>query len=213
MLKRVLSRLALWKRKREFKRNNTHNQAWLVMARDISCITIGNMTWGGIHILDYLPPASRECQIRIGSYCSIAGDVKFMRGGEHRTDRVSTFLFKNCFSLGEGENLKPSADISVGDDVWIGYGALILPGARIGQGAVIGAGSVVRGVVPPYGVYVGDRVVKYRFGPELIEELVKLDYNKLMPDMIREHLPCFYTDVDSGVVKTLLDNGMAKGQK
>lgn len=210
MIRRVLSRLSAWRRKREFKRNNTHNQTWLVTARDIFCITIGNMTWGGIQVLDYLPSDSQECQIKIGSYCSIAGDVKFMRGGEHRIDRVSTFLYKNCFSLGDGENLKKSADILVGDDVWIGYGALILPGANIGQGAVIGAGSVVRGVVPPYGVYVGDKVIKYRFERPLIEELLKLDYGKLTPEMIREQLSFFYTKVDSSVVNALLDQGLAK---
>lgn len=210
MLKRVMSKLLFRKDKREFKRKNTHNQTWLVKARNISCITVGNMTWGGIQVLDYLPRDSQQCQIRIGSYCSIADDVKFMRGGEHRTDRISTFLFKNCFSLGEGENLKRSADILVGDDVWIGYGALILPGANIGQGAVIGAGSVVRGVVPPYGVYVGDKVVKYRFEQPLIEQLLKLDYGKLTPELIKDQLPCFYTKVDSDTVRTLLEHGMAK---
>lgn len=210
MIKRISSVLAAWKRKREYKRQNAHNQTWLVAARDISCIRVGNMTWGGIHVLDYLPPDSRECQIRIGSYCSIAGEVKFMRGGEHRTDRISTFLFKNCFSLGEGENLKKSADILVGDDVWIGYGALILPGADIGQGAVIGAGSVVRGKVPPYGIYVGDKLVKYRFEKPLIEELMKLDYGKLTPETVAEQLPCFYTEVDSAVLQKLLDHGLEK---
>lgn len=210
MIKRVLSRLSAWKRKREFKRNNAHNQTWLVGARDISCITVGNMTWGGIQVLDYMPAGSKDCQIHIGSYCSIAGDVKFMRGGEHRIDRLSTFLFKNCFSLGDGENLKNSADILVGDDVWIGYGALILPGAKIGQGAVIGAGSVVRGTVPPYGVYVGDKVVKYRFEQDVIDALMKLDYGKLTPHMIRRELPCFYSKVDTDLVNRLLDCGMRR---
>ena len=41
------------------------------------------------------------------------------------------------------------ATITIGRDVWIGYGAVVLPGAEIGDGAIIGAGALVRGTVPP----------------------------------------------------------------
>ncbi len=41
-----------------------------------------------------------------------------------------------------------TADITVEDDVWIGYRAVLLPGARIGRGTVVGAGAVVAGALP-----------------------------------------------------------------
>lgn len=48
------------------------------------------------------------------------------------------------------------ADITIGRDVWIGYGAVILAGASIGQGAIIGAGAVVRGKVEPFAILAGN---------------------------------------------------------
>jgi acetyltransferase-like isoleucine patch superfamily enzyme len=55
-----------------------------------------------------------------------------------------------------------SSPISIGDDVWIGYGASILKGVTIGEGAIVGAGSVVTKDVPPYTVVVGNpaRIVR-----------------------------------------------------
>ena len=38
--------------------------------------------------------------------------------------------------------------ITLGNDVWIGYGCIVLPGVNIGGGAVIGAGSVVTKDIP-----------------------------------------------------------------
>lgn len=39
-----------------------------------------------------------------------------------------------------GTEIKP---VTIGDEVWIGYGAIILPGVNIGSHTIIGAGSVV----------------------------------------------------------------------
>ena len=45
--------------------------------------------------------------------------------------------------------------ITIEDDVWIGYGAKILAGVTVGKGAVIGAGAVVTKNVAPYAVVGG----------------------------------------------------------
>lgn len=47
----------------------------------------------------------------------------------------------------ELDNLKVEP-VTIGSDVWIGYGCIVLPGVSIGDGAVIGAGSVVTKDVP-----------------------------------------------------------------
>lgn len=47
------------------------------------------------------------------------------------------------------------ADISIGEDVWLGAGVIVLPGVKIGSHSVIGAGSVVSRDIPEYAVAVG----------------------------------------------------------
>ena len=46
--------------------------------------------------------------------------------------------------------------ISVGNNVFIGYDAIILPKTFIGDNCVIGAGAVVSGVIPPNSVLAGN---------------------------------------------------------
>lgn len=75
---------------------------------------------------------------------------------------------------------------------------MILSGVHIGQGAVVAAGAVVTKDVPPYAIVGGvpAKVIKYRFSPEVIEQLLKLDYSKLTDDMIRERIDELYTSLE-----------------
>jgi len=52
--------------------------------------------------------------------------------------------------------------ITVGDNVFLGYGAIVLPGVTIGENVVVGAGSIVSRDVPPNCVVAGvpARVIK-----------------------------------------------------
>lgn len=60
--------------------------------------------------------------------------------------------------------LQSKGAITVGDDVWLGYGVIVLSGVRIGHGAVVAAGSVVTNDVPDGTIAAGvpARVVKSR---------------------------------------------------
>jgi acetyltransferase-like isoleucine patch superfamily enzyme len=117
--------------------------------------------------------------LTIGNFCSLASDAKFLLGGEHHSEWVTTYpLFFEPLSRSGFRFSKTKGDIYVGNDVWIGSEACILSGVTIGDGAVIGARAIVTKDVPPYAIAAGNpaRVVKYRFDPEIIQKLLKIQW-------------------------------------
>ena len=62
-------------------------------------------------------------------------------------------------------------------------------GILIGQGAVVAAGAVVTKDVPPYSIVGGvpAKVLRYRFNQEIIEELLKLDFEQLDVAIVKAH--------------------------
>lgn len=162
---------------------------------DKSKILIGNGTYGEITVYQF----DNRCGfLRIGNYCSIAPEVTFLTGGEHSCNTISTYPFQSRLFHTYVDTLT-KGDICIDDDVWIGYGATILSGVHIGQGAVVAAGAVVAKDVPPYAVVSGvpAKVIKYRFGSELIEELLKVDYGKLDAVAIEKHTDELYQPLRS----------------
>lgn len=65
------------------------------------------------------------------------------------------------------EQAMDEADVTIGDDAWLGTRVIVLPGSRIGAGAIVGAGALVRGEIPPMAIAVGvpARVVGHRSLP------------------------------------------------
>lgn len=138
-------------------------------------VLIGKYTslWGpNIHVLSRINP------IVIGNFCSIARDVTIQEY-YHNHELVTTyFMGKNVFNeTWQQENIS-KGKIEIGSDVWIGTGAQILSGVKIGNGAVIGANSVVTKDVPDYAIVVGNpaKLIKYRFEPERIAELLEMKW-------------------------------------
>lgn len=162
--------------KRKWRKKNAHNftnaETFFVMDN----VTVGKYTYGPINVQHYYLPA----KLTIGNYCSIANEVEFLLGGNHSTKCISTYpfgprVYNNFYTTG----IPKKVDIVVEDDVWIGYGALILSGVTIGQGSIIGARSVVTKDIPPYSIYVGNKVIRKRFPDEIVEKLMTLDFNKV----------------------------------
>lgn len=136
----------------------------------------GKGTYGAPHEITY---NGIDGRLLVGRYCSIAVGVHVLLGGEHYTDRVTTYPFSMLMAAqlpaAQGIEGRPftKGDAVVGNDVWIGYGVGILSGVTIGDGAVIGAFSVVTKDVPPYAVMGGNpaRLLRLRVEPEAVSRL------------------------------------------
>lgn len=99
-------------------------------------ILVGDWSYGPLRIVTSSPNPS----LRIGRFCSIAEGVSFVTCDEHPLNHLSSFPFR-VRMLGESvPEATCKGGITLGDDVWIGYGATILDGVKIGRG-----GSSLRG--------------------------------------------------------------------
>ena len=192
MFNKTKLKIKLYIMRQKWKKKNRNNFTYPKHYCDISKIDIGDFTYGGIDAESF---GCTESHLTIGRFCSIAQNVRFILDGEHNYHKVSTYPFKVRL-LGEKAEALCRGPIEIGDDVWIGERAIILSGVSIGRGAVIGAGSIVRNDVPPYAIYVNDCVKKYRFSPDIIEQLLKIDYSKLNKDNINLLTKELYEDVN-----------------
>ena len=119
----------------------------------------------------------------IGKFCMIASDVKFiMNGANHLTGSLSAYPFA-IFGNGwenamDGKNYPQKGDITIGNDVWIGFNSTIMAGVTIGDGAIIAANSTVIKDVEPYSVVGGNpaKEIKRRFSKEVIAKLLELEW-------------------------------------
>lgn len=131
---------------------------------------VGRLSYGCPKVLRF-PSGGR---LIVGSFCSIADEVTILLGGEHDGAAVSTYPLNALFDQdGLPMHETTKGDVTLGSDVWVGYGALILSGVTIGDGAVIGAASVVTRDVPAYAVVAGNPAVfhRWRFDEETRERV------------------------------------------
>lgn len=179
---------------RKWKKRNKHNETAPNNIFDINKVSVGKYTYGRLEVLMF----NNENNLRIGSFCSIAPKTVFLLSADHYTDHISSFPYKVKVTKSLDREGISKGDIIVDDDVWIGYGTTVLSGVHIGQGAVIAASSVVTKDVPPYAIVGGvpAKVIKYRFSPEMITELLKVDYSQLTEEMIKEHIEDLYKDLE-----------------
>jgi len=131
----------------------------------------------------------------IGKFVAIAQGSQFiMNGANHPMSGFSTFPFA-MFGLGDPAMLKQAGaghrgDTVIGNDVWIGREAVIMPGVTVGDGAIIGTRAQVARDVPPYAIVVGNpgRVVRTRFAPEIVAELLAIRWWDWEPAKIARNI-------------------------
>jgi len=144
-------------------------------------LKVGELTYGHefIEVLSW----GEGSKVIIGKFCSIAHNVKIFLGGNHNPEWVSSYPFGwiNQELLGSQKysgHPRTNGDVIIEDDVWIGYGSTIMSGVTIGCGAVVAANSHVVTNIPSYEIWGGNpaRLIRKRFGPEIIEKLIEIKW-------------------------------------
>lgn len=81
-----------------------------------------------------------RAKLKIGNHVDIASDV---------------MIYNSEHDINSADFAAKSAEVEIGDYVFIGPRAIILPGVKIGQGAVVAAGAVVTKDVPEFKIVGG----------------------------------------------------------
>lgn len=138
----------------------------------------------------------------IGKFCSIACGAKFLfNSANHTLSSLSTYPFPLFFEEWnlEKKDVTKSWDnkgnITIGNDVWIGYEAVILAGVTIGDGAIIGTRAVVTKDVPPYTIVGGvpAKPIKKRFSEEIISKLLDIQWWNWSDEKIAKNIKAIQT--------------------
>jgi len=157
----------------------------------------GKYTYGELDIKKW----GNETKLVAGKFCSIANNVTIYLGGNHRTDRVTTYpfghIFEEVFNEFDGAG-HPSTkgDVIIGNDVWICDNVTIMSGVTIGDGAVLAKNSHVVKNVEPYSIVGGNpaKFIKYRFTPEQINKLLEIKWWDWDDEKINKYTPFLCND-------------------
>ncbi|WP_434524155.1 CatB-related O-acetyltransferase [Photorhabdus asymbiotica] len=113
-------------------------------------------------------------KLYIGDYVCIGAETIILMGGNntHRADWFCLYPFMEYIE----EAYVGKGNTHIHDGVWLGIRSMIMPGVTIGEGAIVAANSVVTKDVEPYSIVAGSpaKFVKYRFEPQIINELLAL---------------------------------------
>ena len=170
-----------------------HSESLRDIFRRYHGVDVGAYTHGGC-----FEPHSFGRNTTIGRYTSIARTA-FGATLDHPTQFKGMHGFFFNSNLGYTDHVREYTELTIGNDVWLGHNAVISSNVReIGDGAVVGAGAVVFKDVPPYAVVVGNpgRVVRYRFSPETIEELLAERWWERDIDELAPHISLFDRPLD-----------------
>lgn len=161
--------------------------------------TVGRMSYFGSHCT--------FISTDIGSYCSIAADVRII-AGEHPTHTwISThpafysstcvtgisFTDENKFSEIKYADSEHHRIVTIGNDIWIGFGVKILNGVHIGDGAIVATGALVTKDVEPYSIVGGvpAKKIGQRFNDEEISFLLTNKWWEKDFEWIRKNASAF----------------------
>jgi len=169
---------------------------------------VGQYTYGheNIHI-----EFESFAELEIGKFCSIAEKITVFLGGNHNTNWITTYPFgtinQNSFPYVAKGHPKTNGNVTIGNDVWIGYKSTIMSGITIGDGAVIAANSHVVKDVDAYSIVGGNpaKLIRFRFSNEEIEKLMEIKWWNWHPSHIHKMSPVLCSGNIDELYKYYLD--------
>ncbi len=150
--------------------------------------------------------------LKIGKYCSIANNVRFlMDEAYHNNSSITSYpLAHNLLTEKETLNLnqtfKQKEGICIGNDVWIGMNSIIMPNVKIGNGVTIAANSVVTKSFPDYCVIGGipAKVLHLKYNDQQIKNLNEISWWNWDQSKLKDNIKQFYDlDIDAFIEKHL----------
>jgi virginiamycin A acetyltransferase len=143
---------------------------------------------------------------KVGSFCALSFGLKFVYLDKHNYNWLSTYPFYAFYNDWKFD-LPPAYNkgvldtrvytpnpIIIENDVWIAANVTINKGVTIGNGAVVAMDSLVVKNVPPYAIVGGGvpaEIIRYRFRPEQIEQLLKIAWWNWKDKEIKQVVPFF----------------------
>lgn len=132
-------------------------------------------------------------KVTIKKYSVIAGNVTICTNSHRSTVGIPQFL------LGASHINDKSAEVVIGEDVWVGTNATIMPGVTLGRGCIVGAGSIVTKSVPPYALVVGSpaKIIAKKFSLEdiiLHERILYPEKERFSKEYLQEIFDEYYQD-------------------
>ena len=189
----------------QFEGGTMYSPSLRAILREQYAVEAGMYSYGQCLKPGVLPPGTT-----IGRYCSFADEIQFFRRN-HPKDRLSLHPFFYNDQIGiVPQNTVPLANenpLSIGHDVWIGFGAAILPNCRlIGNGAIIGACAVVTKDVPAFSIAVGNpaKVIGQRFSQSIIETIDKSQWWLKPIDELTNCINLFVQPMSEAVLDQIL---------
>lgn len=196
LLRTLVRSLRLSRLQKQWRRRNAHNATVLCEPFPLDIVTVGRGSYGELHVMSHFLETER---LVIGDYVSIAPDVHILLGGNHQTRTLFTYPIRSRVIGGHcAEDARTRGTVTIGDEVWIGYGATILSGVTVGRGAVVAAKAVVTRDVPPFAVVGGNpaRIIRYRLPQETVALLDGLRLADIPEQQWGSLLEDLYTPVD-----------------
>lgn len=119
---------------------------------------ISSALYHGCYILNRHGKFAMGENSHLGAYCYVNACYGKVTLGDHVAVGPGTKIFSYSNNYRANCNVsdeKITADVMIGDNVFIGSNCAVLPGSQIGDNTIIGAGSVVKGKLDGNAIYAG----------------------------------------------------------